>query len=305
MTTQINYSIGIIGIGILGTALKETFLSSKFCNISNISNISNVICYDKYKNIGTNILDMNGCDIIFLCLPTEYDEYKKEYNKQEIYNVIEELAKYKYKGIIIIKSTIEPETTVKLANMYKSLPLHIINNPEFLSARTATEDFKNQKQIILGIPHYNPQKLKTNTSSNTSNNMPKLINYLETFFSICFPLSKISICSSTESESIKLFCNSFYATKVQYFTEIKLLCDKLEIDYNNVKNLMLLNGWINPMHTDIPGHDGQISFGGKCFPKDIKALNQVFKNLEVPNRVLESVITENSIMRDDNAKFLN
>ena len=301
MTTQINYSIGIIGIGILGTALKETFSSSKFCNISNISNISNVICYDKYKNIGTNILDMNGCDIIFLCLPTEYDEYKKEYNKQEIYNVIEELASYKYKGIIIIKSTVEPETTVKLANMYKSLPLHIIHNPEFLSAKTATEDFKNQKQIILGIPHYNPQEPKKNTSSN----MSKLINYLETFFSICFPLSKISICSSTESESIKLFCNSFYATKVQYFTEIKLLCDKLEIDYNNVKNLMLLNGWINPMHTDIPGHDGQISFGGKCFPKDIKALNQVFKNLEVPNRVLESVITENSIMRDDNAKFLN
>ena len=295
MTTQINYSIGIIGIGILGTALKETFSSIK---LSNISNISNVICYDKYKNIGTNILDMNGCDIIFLCLPTEYDEYIKEYNKQEIYNVIEELAKYKYKGIIIIKSTVEPETTVKLANIYKSLPLHIIHNPEFLSAKTATEDFKNQKQIILGIPHYNQQELNNNPSSN----MSKLINYLETFFSICFPLSKISICSSTESESIKLFCNSFYATKVQYFTEIKLLCDKLEIDYNNIKNLMLLNGWINPMHTDIPGHDGQISFGGKCFPKDIKALNQVFKNLEVPNRVLESVITENSIMRDDNAK---
>jgi len=78
---------------------------------------------------------------------------------------------------------------------------------------------------------------------------------------------------------MKIVCNSFYATKIQYFTEIKLLCDNLEINYNNVRELILKNGWINPMHTNIPGHYGILSFGCDCFPKDIRALNKVFKNI--------------------------
>ena len=49
-----------------------------------------------------------------------------------------------------------------------------------------------------------------------------------------FPNAKITICEPLESESMKLFCNAFYATKIQFFTEMKLLCDSLEIEYNNV-----------------------------------------------------------------------
>ena len=294
-TTQITqnikkYIVGIIGIGILGNAIKNTFES--------IPSIE-LLCYDKYKEIDNNnnnnnnkstILDMNKCDIIFVCLPTEYDEVRKEFDKTEIYNVCDEIATNKYKGIIVLKSTIEPETTKYISKKYEHLPLTIIHNPEFLSARTASEDFKNQNHIVLGFPTY------TNLT-NPTNPTNTLIKYLETFFNLYFPLAKISICSSTESESMKLLCNSFYATKIQFFTETKLLCDKLEIEYDNVKELMLNNGWINPNHTQIPGHDGNISYGGKCFPKDIKALNQVFIKHDVTHKVIESVIEENKTMR--------
>ena len=305
------YSIGIIGIGVLGTAIKETFASHD----TNI--ISNIICYDKYKKIGNGIIDTCICDIIFICLPTEYDNDKKEYNKSEIYNVFEELSRYKYKGYIILKSTVEPKTTIHLSFIFNNL--NIIHSPEFLSARTAMEDFKNQKHIVLGlvgcidkisdinIYTNNDSNINSNINSSVNNikdnvnndisNLIEIIKYLKTFFTLCFPLANISICSSTESESMKIFCNSFYATKIQYFTETKLLCDKLEIDYNNVKDLMLLNGWINPMHTQVPGHDGELSFGGKCFPKDIKALNEFCKKLDVPNKVLEAVIQENKELR--------
>jgi UDP-glucose 6-dehydrogenase len=107
----------------------------------------------------------------------------------------------------------------------------------------------------------------------------------------------ISICSSLESETIKLACNSFYATKIQFFTEINLLCSKIGIEYNNVKNKMLMNGWINPMHTDVPGHDGQISFGGACFPKDINALNSFMQKNNIVHGVINSVVVENKEMR--------
>jgi UDPglucose 6-dehydrogenase len=279
-------SLGIIGLGILGNAINETF-----------ETFSNTIikCYDKYKkkpsfnSISINcesIKDLCDCEIIFLCLPTEFDNDKKEYNKTEIESVCEQLALFNYQGIIILKSTVEPTTTKKLSIKYKEIcpNFNIVHSPEFLSANTATQDFKNQTHIVFGLVDID---IKYDT-----------INYLLNLFEDFFPKAKISICSSNESESMKIFCNSFYATKIQFFTEIKLLCDKMNIDYNNVKNLMLLNNWINPMHTDIPGHDGNISFGGKCFPKDIKALNEVFKRNDITHKVIESVVKEHIEMRE-------
>jgi len=282
-----NLSIGIIGIGILGTAILETL---KIFNVS-------VKCYDKYKNFESGINNLLDCKFIFLCLPTPYVsnsecnvECKVEgkvegYDKKELYNVIGELDAYKYNGIIVIKSTIEPGTTEHISNLYPNLK--IIHNPEFLTARTATNDFLYQSHIVLGIP-------------GKENRIEKECYYeiILRFYKRYFPDAKISICTSTESECMKIACNAFYATKIQFFTEIKLLCDCLDTDYNNVKNLILDNGWINPMHTNVPGHDGKLSFGGACFPKDIQALNSFMKNTNTPCKVITAVVEENKKMRD-------
>ena len=56
---------------------------------------------------------------------------------------------------------------------------------------------------------------------------------------------------------------------------------------------MLSNGWINPMHTQVPGQDGQLSFGGKCFPKDIKALLYEFKENNIPSYILQASLDRN------------
>jgi UDPglucose 6-dehydrogenase len=287
------YSIGIIGVGVLGKALLETFeiLNKKNNNDTNLI----IKSYDKYndKYIGAPkcncVEEMIDCDIIFLCLPTEFCNIKKEYDKTEIYLVCAKLEELNYSGIVILKSTVEPKTTTHMSNLYSNL--NIVHNPEFLTARTATEDYINQKHIVLGF--VNEYKYNNNNFGDKEN----IILYLDTFFKLYFPSAKISICSSDESESMKLFCNSFYATKIQFFTEIKLLCDSLGIEYNNIRSLMLNNEWINPMHTIIPGPDGNISYGGKCFPKDIGALREVFEKMEVSHKVIDAVITENKEMR--------
>ena len=297
------FTIGIVGLGVLGTAIRETF--ETFPNAF-------IKCYDKYKKQSINkkntiycntIKQLLECNIIFLCLPTLFDDEKKEFDKKEIYNVCNELALYNYKGIIILKSTVEPKTTENISKKYKAIYPYfiIVHSPEFLSENTATEDFKNQKHIIFGIVDNNIGNNIDNNIDNKNefinNNKYDTVSYLLDVFEYFFQKSKISICSSNESESMKIFCNSFYASKIQIFTEYKLLCDKINIDYNNVKDLMLSNNWINPMHTQVPGHDGKISFGGNCFPKDIKALNEVFKKMNISNKVISSVIEENKEMR--------
>ena len=115
--------------------------------------------------------------------------------------------------------------------------------------------------------------------------------------------AEISCCTCDESESMKIFVNCFYSVKVQFFNEIYLLCQKSGFDYDKVKTMMIKNGWINPMHTTVPGPDGQLSYGGYCFPKDTNALNEYMKREGTPNGILDSCIKERNKLRSAFAYF--
>lgn len=258
--------IGIIGKGFVGSAIFNN-LNDKAC----------VIVYDKYKNIGKFEHILNT-DMVFLCLPTLFKK-NNGYDKSSIYETCDKLKKYEYNKPVILKSTIEPETTNLLCNVYN---LNFVHNPEFLSAKTACEDFKNQKHIVLG---------KGLTCCDKS------LNFVINFYKQFFPQANISICTSTESESMKIFVNSFYATKIQFFNELYDVCQKNNSNYDNIKNLMLKNEWINKMHTTVPGPDGKLSYGGLCFPKDTKALLHYMKKKKSHHKVLKSVIEEQNEMR--------
>ena len=268
---MVSAKIGVIGLGFVGSSIQKS-LQLKSCNIKG---------YDKYKESDSYLSAIDN-DIIFLCLPTIFDEQKKQYDKSCINEVCRDLENDKFKGLVIIKSTVEPKTTDNLSELFPNLKF--IHNPEFLTAATAFEDFHNQKHIVLG------------KSVNVSD---KDVNLLRDFYKYYYPDAEISICTSLESESMKSFVNCFYAVKIQFFNELYALCQKTECDYGTVKKLMLKNGWINPMHTDVPGIDGQVSYGGYCFPKDTNALLEFMKNEDSPCEVLEATVLERNKMRQD------
>jgi UDPglucose 6-dehydrogenase len=277
--------ISIIGLGFVGGAMLKSF------DIKNSETNSKYLIYgyDKYKNGG--IGDFDTClnsDIIFLALPTEYDYSLKEYDKQPLYSVLDELQYNNYIGVIVIKSTIEPTMTEEMQKKYKKI--HFVHNPEFLTARTAFADFHNQQHIVLG---------KSSLCSDDK------VEHLISFYKNLYPDSEISLCTSIESESMKIFCNSFYAVKIQFCNELYLLSQKIGGDYNNIINLMIKNNWINPMHTNIPGPDGKLSYGGLCFPKDTNALLQVMKKNNSEHKLLEACIEERNEMRDDHDNIKN
>jgi len=264
--------IGIIGLGFVGGSMQKSF---ELLDVD-------VVGYDKFKNGGIGRLDdVLSCEIIFLALPTPYSNTLKKYNYEPIEETLKILQEKNYQGICVIKSTVQPEVTFSLEDKYH-LPL--IHNPEFLTARTAFEDFHNQKHIVLG-----------------RGNLVKNHHYelVKDFYQTYYPDAEISEGTALESESMKIFCNSFYAVKVQFFTELYSLCQKNKSDYNKIKDMMLKNNWINPMHTRVPGPDGSLSYGGLCFPKDTNALQKYMEEKESPNLLLDGCIKERNMMRND------
>ena len=127
--------VSIIGLGFVGQSMFKSFKCKGY----------NVKGYDKFKKSDS----FNEClknNIIFLALPTMFDEKNNTYDKKALHETCKKLVENNYKGLVIIKSTIEPGTTKIFSDLYK---LNLIHNPEFLTARTAFKDFHNQKHIVL------------------------------------------------------------------------------------------------------------------------------------------------------------
>lgn len=278
-TQQETFSVGVVGVGCVGGAVIKYYAQHPRID---------VVGYDKFKDEYSDFDAVLNQDVLFLCLPTLYDDELQQYDKTSIHEVCGKLNESRYSGIVVIKSTVEPGTTESFARLYDCLDF--AHNPEFLTARTAYEDFANQSHVVLGrTKRCNEKKFK----------------HLETTMRACWPDARYSFGSSTETETMKSFCNCFYAQKISIFNEYYLMCQHLGMDYRNVLGMMLQNGWVNEMHTNVPGPDGKMGYGGACFLKDTSALYQYLKREKLPHKMIEASIEENKKVRFGNGEELD
>ena len=89
-----------------------------------------------------------------------------------------------------------------------------------------------------------------------------------------------------------IYVNNFYASKIQLFNEYYQLCNKTNINYDNVKRAFVTKNSIPDEYLDVkPELRG---FAGACFPKDIAAINHLMqKELGLPYKLWENIIEEN------------
>ena len=210
--------IGLIGSNHVGNAMQKSFQKKKV----------NYIALDAAKTI-ENFETCFYTDILFFSLSTFFHETSE---KNEWFKIFRYLSKKKYKGIILLTAFMEPTTTEKIAKSFSNLLF--IHYPVFMTHATPFHDFHHQKHIVLGsASHMSIEEREK----------------IETFFKIYYPQARITHCHSTESECMKVFCQSFYHVKQQFFIELQELCEKINCHYKNVLDLMLKNQWIHPLHT--------------------------------------------------------
>lgn len=267
--------IGICGQGFVGSAVRE-----------GMKNHFDVKCFDKdpnkYSNVASLFELIENTDLTFLCVPTpmkksgECDLRIIESALSEIEIITKPLHKVDY--VVVIKSTIPPGTTEKLNKQFPSL--EIVFNPEFLTEANANEDYKNQNRIIVGGERPGSTKVKA-------------------LFAKVFPKVPIIKTSSTIAETIKYVTNTFLAMKVSYANEIYQLCQSIDIDYDKVIEYARYDDRLGNSHWSVPGPDGDLGFGGHCFPKDIAALKYLAIKNGVDTTMLNATISKNTLVRTD------
>ncbi len=88
------------------------------------------------------------------------------------------------------------------------------------------------------------------------------------------------------AELTKYAVNTFLATKVEFANEMYDLCTRLDVRYDEFREMWLLDDRIGRSHTAVdPSHRG---FDGTCFPKDIAALVAWSANVPVISAAKEA-----------------
>ena len=259
--------IGLIGKGFVGKAIHQN-LKEKF----------KFLIYDideKKKNVD-HIRDVtHGAEIIFVALPTPMQENGK-CDLTIIFNCFNEISYWYKNNIIILKSTVPPGTSQKIKTIHPELK--IVFSPEFLTEANFVEDFKNSNRIILG------------------GDLEDTMLCAE-MFQQAFPNKNYLFTNHKTAETVKYFINNFLATKVSFANEMKQICDAIEVNYEDVKNLALYDERIGRSHLLAPGPDGELGFGGTCFPKDINAMIWFARSIGIDPEVLSAVWSKNLKVR--------
>ena len=272
------YKLGIIGRGFVGSAVAQGFSEA-------VGYKSEIRIFDKDPKRSSNTIEdlILHSDIVFISVPTPSNSDGSisldilEDCISEINKVSEELTKYD--PIYLIRSTVVPGTTRKLQEKYPKI--RFVFNPEFLTERSARFDFISQTRFILGGEKENVKKV----ADLYKDRFGQSLSIVETDFE--------------SAELIKYVCNTFFATKVSFLNEMKLLSDKVNANLSDVIEGFLRDGRVGNSHSQVPGHDGKYGFGGSCFPKDIQALINFGDSVGVDLSVLKGAWKTNLLVRPE------
>ena len=129
--------------------------------------------------------------------------------------------------------------------------------------------------------------------SNKKENSEKVKSLYQTFL----PDAAYILTNWKTAEMIKYAANTALATQIIMANELYQICKTLEIDYEEVRHILALDDRI-AKNIDVPGPDGSLGFGGKCFPKDLNAIIQLAKEKGYNPDFFEQVWKSNLKLRE-------
>ena len=222
---------------------------------------------------------MDDSNVYFISVGTPPDEDGSA-DLQYVLAVAREIGQNLNKySLIVDKSTVpvgtaekvEQEISAQLKQRGIDIEFDVISNPEFLKEGAAIDDFMRPDRIIVGVESEKARELMQELYVPFNRNHQRVI-----FMGV------------RDAEMTKYAANAMLATKISFMNEVAGLCERMEVDVENVR---LGIGSDNRIGYSFiyPG----CGYGGSCFPKDVKALIRMAQNSDFEPHVLQSVESRN------------
>lgn len=236
--------VGIIGVGMVGTVVRHGLMR-----------IGHEISVYDVKLPETSLRDVLSTDIIFISVPTP-SRPDGSCDTSIVERVVADISETGYKGLVTIKSTVEPGTTDKLHARHPHLRLAFC--PEFLREKAAYTDFVEQHDVcIIGAYNEADYELVREVHGELPHN-----------FAHVTPI---------EAELSKYFLNVFNALRIVYANQFYDVAKAAGADYQKIKNAITKHRVVPPVYLDCS--ENFRGFGGSCLPKDTKGFAYYAKKI--------------------------
>ena len=232
---------------------------------------------NKRLNFSTNLKDsISQSDIIFICVGTPTKKNGNGADLSQIYNVAKEISTSisKFK-IIITKSTVPVTTGDEIEKIISKKVskkfFSVVSNPEFLREGEAIRDFTYPDRVVIGTSDKRSNEILKNLYSPLISKGAKYVNT-----------------SRRAAELIKYASNAFLATKITFINELANLCEKIDVNIEDISIGMGIDKRIGGRFLRAGP-----AYGGSCFPKDTKAIVSTANKFKTNLSVIKSVIKSN------------
>ena len=185
--------------------------------------------------------------------------------------------------IVVDKSTVPVGTADKVRDAIKDelsrratdVPFDVVSNPEFLKEGAAVDDFMRPDRVIIGTDSEAVRKAMRDIY------LPFMRNH-----------ERLLFMGVRDAEMSKYAGNAMLATKISFMNEIANLCERMDVDVENVRQGIGSDSRIGYSFI-YPG----AGYGGSCFPKDVKALIRMAKDHDFEPKVLNAVEARNEAQK--------
>ncbi len=172
-------------------------------------------------------------------------------------SIAEHMDDYK---ILVDKSTVPVGTADKVADTVRdtlkargsNLEFDVVSNPEFLKEGAALEDFMRPDRIVVGVENPRTTELLRALYAPFNRNHDRLV-----------------VMDVRSAELTKYAANAMLATKISFMNELSNIAERVGADIEKVRVGIGSDPRIGYQFI-YPG----CGYGGSCFPKDVRALEQ-------------------------------
>lgn len=268
------YKVGIIGYGVVGKG------------IGNLLADYVVAIYDPSKKLEDKNAFKN-LDLAIICVPTP-EAKDGSCNTEIVQDSISWLHQIDFKGVVLIKSTLPPSELLRLKESYS---LRIVFSPEFMG---------ESKYFTPYWKYPDPEDMRTH--------MWQVFGGKREDTEVCVEVFKRKMSVDTQffqtdlttASLAKYIENSFFAMKVTFVNEWYDIAKNYNVDWNELRELWLADPRTNRNHTLVFPKDR--GYGGKCFPKDVKAIIQDSQKVGYKPELMISVDRVNTKIRGKGRK---
>lgn len=178
-------------------------------------------------------------------------------------------------AVIVNKSTVPVGTGERVKKLITStlvvrgcnIEFDVVSNPEFLKEGAALSDFMGPDRVIIG--------------ADTERARRKMYALYSPYLK---KSDRMMYMGLREAELTKYAANAMLATRVSFMNEMANLCDKLQVDVEQVRRGIGSDTRIGNEFL-YPG----CGYGGSCFPKDVQALMYAGREVGVNLGILAEV----------------